>query len=282
MLLNIINSSFQTYNKMKRFEVLMNLLISGEKICKKLIYNRNSVISPANHSERTKEDSLPDTKNNSRKAKRRTKALKAKIAKVKTAELTERLNSTSTRRALDPRETEITSPKEDCDVQNLYEHSTDFQSGDEKIPILSENECDIVNSIKKNLLIGLESESQMIYEQTEQKFSYARYDWKNKILSMPFNVKPKVYVNNIDSYEEDFYLKPDDLSIFTAETSNSAELRGESLEALLYPTMRYLKLLLNKVINKYQKYWIIDYQLEKEVEENSGKKNFGKYTRYGV
>lgn len=243
----------------------MNLLISGEKICKKIIYNRNAMIPQRNPSEKVKEECLLDGKINSRKAKRRTKALKAKIAKFKTAELTERLNNSAKKT---PREPEHTSSKDDIESQKFYEYPIDFGPCSENMPILDEGECDIVNSIKKNMLIGLESESELVYEKTEQKFFYARFDWVNKILSMPFSMKPKIHVNSIDSYEEDFHLKPDDLNIFTSDTSDVPELRAESLEALLYPSIRYLNVLLNKIISRYQKYWMIDYQLEKEVEDN--------------
>ncbi|GJQ71228.1 hypothetical protein Trydic_g10971 [Trypoxylus dichotomus] len=260
-------SDERTYDKMKKFEVLMNLLISGEKICKKIIY-RNVVTSQRNISEKVKEECLLDGKINSRKAKRRTKALKAKIVKFKAAELTERLNNSS-RKITDSRESEDFSSKNKIESQGFYEQIPDFDDPNENITSIEEDVCDIVNSIKKNLLIGLELESELLFEKTEQKISYARLDWKNKIMSMPFNVKPKIHVNCVDSYEEDFYLKPDDLNIFNSETSNISELRGESLEALLYPSVRYLNVLLNKIINKYQKYWMIDYQLEKEVENNT-------------
>ncbi|KRT81642.1 protein kinase, partial [Oryctes borbonicus] len=260
-------SDEKTYKKMKKFEVLMNLLISGEKICKKIIYNRNVIIQ-RNISEKLKEECLLDGKINSRKAKRRTKALKAKIAKFKTAELTERLNNSS-KKLPESRETEAFSFKDEIGSPSLYEEALDFNVSNNNIMIIKEDECDIVNSIKKKLLIGLESESELLFEKTEQKCSYARLDWRNKILSMAFNVKPKVHVNNVDSYEEDFHLKPDDLNIFNSDTNSAAELRRESLEALLYPSMKYLNVLLNKIIDRYQKYWMIDYQLEKEVEDNN-------------
>lgn len=255
---------------MKEFEVLMNLLISGEKICKKLIYNRSPAIFQVNFIETTKEDVLVDGKTHSRKAKRRTKALKAKIAKFKTAELTERLNN-STKKS---QESEQPNPEEEPKPQTSYEPSlpsqSDFAICDEILHIPPEvKECDIVNALKTDLLIGAESESEIIFERSQRNFSYARFDWKNKILSMPFNIKPKIQINTVDSYEEDFYLKPDDFNIFNRVTIGGNELYDESLEALLYPCVRYLSNLLNKVVNRYKQYWMIDNQLEKEIENNN-------------
>lgn len=256
----------------------MNLLISGEKICKKIIYN-TKITQQKNVSEKSKESSLIDGKVNSRKAKRRTKALKAKIAKFKTAELTERLNNSS-KKTTEFRELETSPSKDDSESQSLYDQLVEFSLSNESIPLLDEDECDIVNSIKKNLVIGLESESEVLCERAEHRFSFACRDWKTKILSMPFNAKPKVQINTVQSFEQDFYLKPDDLSIFDVENSNTPELGGESLDALLYPSIKYLNMLLNKIISRYQKYWIIDYQLEKEVEENNGGTLFQLYNSF--
>ncbi|KAI4461304.1 ire1-related [Holotrichia oblita] len=177
-----------------------------------------------NVSEKSKEDSLIDGKVNSRKAKRRTKALKAKIARFKTAELTERLNNSS-KKTTETRELETPPSKDESESQSLYDQLVEFSLSNENIPLLDEDECDIVNSIKKNLVIGLESESELLCERAEQRFSFACLDWRTKILSMPFNVKPKVQINSVQSFEQDFYLKPDDLSIF--DTENKAKPKPE-------------------------------------------------------
>ncbi|XP_022915943.2 uncharacterized protein [Onthophagus taurus] len=237
----------RTYNKMKKFEVLMNLLISGETICKKIIYGRNIL------QETEKNDD--ESKMFLKKTKRRTKALKAKIDKVKTAELRERL--TSNRKYMEQlQDNQITQ-----DFSWIDDSQQDFNL-EESLRDFEMNQCDIVNSLKKNLLVGIEAE--ILCEKAKESMTLSSEDWKSHILNLPFSSRANSAYNP-DYLKDPTYLKPDDFIIFSSENKSWP---GNTLNDAIYPSLKYLEILLMKIINRYQKHWIIDNQLEKEADKN--------------
>lgn len=222
-----------------------------------------------------------DSKSNSKKVKRRAKALKAKMAKIKSADLTERLNIAGStmlfslmlllnyflvlntrKRTSDAKPQRDGTETGEC-PENLDEDSFPIEKYQNlylsyltKAP---DEKSEIVDAIKNTVLTSFETYK---IDKTEtSKCENAPKDWKSHIQELQFK------------YESYPHFKPLSRKEMEKERSYPNFITtDQEIEYRLDKKLKYLCELLQRILDKYKKYWQIDRELEYEVYMRKGLK----------
>lgn len=241
------------------------LLRNGEKICDETSIEATKF---KDNFEIDKNINVRMETRSSKKTKRRSKALKAKMQKIKNADLAERLNlnikpgkptepKLETKPIPEP-PTEENLPVIEChSVSSLIEPEIDLDMFQKYISNCQESS--IVDAIKTNIL----------KEETEHppiEKPATKNEWKQKILNLPFRNN---YIPHLDSSHDgnaSKSLNGPKLYSHLFGKKNDVNSRIESI-------IKYLCDLMEKIVQKYQRNWIIDEECEQEFFKDKTGKN---------
>lgn len=252
----------------------------------------------------TKSPSLDDTHvRNSKKSKRRSKALKVKLQKMKSAELVERLN---TKKPFEIEKNHEENPiiTWEYELDKLTENDYNYLEDEPPPPKCSDkdflkedfvkenehkkfgsrykiymnpndedtcknnytdDECVLVNAIKNSILKDdVKTIEEKLCEKAEAFSKNSKSDWKILIKQLPFV--------NVTS---ELTREAENLNNYSPSPKLYSQLfvKDANMPSKFHTTIKYLTNLLEKIIDEYNVHWQIDSELEKEVFENT-KGNF--------
>lgn len=277
-LLFVFKDSLKTH----QFVECLNILRDGGIICGK----------KTNVTQQLEENFMKNVK----KSKRRTKAFKVKLQKMKNAELVERLN---TKKSLIVKPSENETNNWECDVPDKHTeyttYSEDIKCDDEdilkdelpsdyrkygpycKIYVNSnednksnytEDECVLVNAIKNSILKD-DNKNTKRYEKPE-KFTGKKGDWRSTITNLPFvngNSVTRDVIRNVETLNA------------TPKIYSQLLVKDADMSLKLVSVIEYLTSLLENIIQEYNIQWQIDSELESKICDNDASKSFNTLTK---
>lgn len=235
----------------------IELLRNGEKICDETSIDAAKF---RDNYEFDKSITIRNESRSSKKTKRRSKALKAKMQKIKNADLAERLNLSmkSTKPAPPKIETKPTPEtiiiernKIDCDSESSHiETEMDLELFQKYME--DSRDSSIVDAIKTNVMREESEERKPVAPKTTIK-----NEWKQKILNLPFRNN---YIPTFDASHDGNASKDlDGPKLFSHLFGTNCDINSR-IESII----KYLCDLMEKIVQKYQRNWIIDDECEEE------------------